>query len=139
MRTSRCRALLFGALLLVGAAGLMLMSGGCAGAPATPGNQDNNTEQWTVRGTVLNASDTPIDGATVQLNTNTVAGTESAQDGSFRFTNVPPGTYKVIASYAGATDYLSGASDAFTLSSDNPSVSVTVRVTGSGPPPPPWD
>jgi len=137
MRVSRCRVLVFGAVLLVGA-GLASMSSGCAGAPANTDNHDNGGQQWTVRGTVLNAADTPVAGADVQLNTNTVSPTQTAQDGSFQFASVPPGTYKVLAVYTGATDLLSGASDEFTLSTDNPTVTLTIRLQGSGPPAPPF-
>ncbi len=109
------------------------------GCSSGAGDGDGPTITGTVRGTVVDGSSNPIHGATVQIVTNTKTfETTSGEDGSFSFSDVPSGTYTIIASYTSGSGYISG-STTFTIDAAHTSVLVgSIRLSGSGPPPPPF-
>ncbi|MBD3176262.1 MAG: hypothetical protein GF320_13875 [Armatimonadia bacterium] len=112
---------------------------GCAGGgPTEPGG--DTTSRGTVSGTVVeDATETPVEGASVTLATNTSTKTATTDaDGTFTMEDVLYGTYTVNVTYSPPGTALSGSASV-TVNEDEPNPSVTIALKGTtGPPPPPF-
>ncbi len=135
----RTKALRTRMAALVGLALLLALAAGCASGPGTDSGDGSNGggSRGTISGTVVNASDAPVEGATVTINTNTAGNvTTTAANGAFSFPNVLFGTYIVSATKA-STGYFGTAEQSVTLNAQSPSPQITLKLQDGGTPPPP--
>ncbi len=122
---------LLGALALI----LLLSASGCGGGTSEP----PTTVRGTITGTVTGPTGTPLAGATVQLNSATVAPVTTGSNGAYTIGNVRAGTYKALGTYASSTTgAMTGSSAEFTIDAAHTNVTANITVSGSGPPPPPF-
>jgi len=86
-----------------------------------------------IRGTITNADQTPIPSVNVLLKEaesgDRVEGTSTNPDGTFRFTNVAPGTYRLVASAVG---YKKATANVTVKEGERRSVSLRIRAKEYG-------
>lgn len=114
---------------------VLLGTGGCGSGTAAP----PATTKGTVSGTVTGPGGTALSGATVQLNSATVASVKTGADGRYTFSNVPSGSYKALGTYNSPTaGLLTGTSATITIDAVHTTVTANLALKSSGPPPPPF-
>ncbi len=114
---------------------------GCGVTPTGPTPTPAQTPTLatgTVRGMVTNEDGTqPAAGAEVALESNPAVQTTAGQDGRFVLSGVPLGVPQRIVAYR--LGFGSGTSEQFTLTEQNPELTLEepIRLSTSSPPPPP--
>jgi hypothetical protein len=112
---------------------LMIGNVGCGG-----GTEEPTVFSGTVSGTITDPDGDALGGATVQLNSATVSPVTTATNGTYKFSSVKSGSYKVTATYtSGTLGLLSATSTTFALDVAHPTKMVNLQLNSSGPPPPP--